>query len=95
MGVRLANDVAEMESIGPIVPVGMHYYFITDKLASKMKILIGTDGSTDWLPFDVFLANRQGEEFTAHFKIRVFMKGGVMSIHTQHFGVEHGGWKRS
>ena len=89
-GDKFGNEKTPLEKEALVVPVGLFYYFLTDRIETMASKLIGPNGN-DLIPFEVYI-EANGKHYTARFRLLIQMVSGKMTIHTQQFGVIEGGW---
>ena len=90
-GDKFADQPTPLEKEPRIIPVGYHYYFLTDKLAEKAKEIVGVSGE-DLFPFEVYFSTPSQKHYTAKFGLLIKMTNGTMTVHAQQLGVRDGGW---
>ena len=90
-GDKFGDEVTPLEPIARIIPRDGFYYFLNDGLKAYSLTHIGENGERLY-PFEVYLAGRSDQHYTAKFMLLIKMNNGTMAIHTQQLGVSGGGW---
>jgi hypothetical protein len=85
------NETPPIEMNARIVPVGHHYYFLTDTLEARARAALGANGER-LVPFSVYLSDSEGRRYTAKFGVLVIIRDSEITFHTQQLGFSEGGW---
>jgi hypothetical protein len=84
------NGATNIEAVPRNIPVGLHYYILTEEFESRMRGHFGASGDA-LLPFETFLSVG-GRRYIGKFMLRVAVRGENVTVHTQQLGIEEGDW---